>query len=377
MKETMTYAETWQRVEDVIRDMLNHNHQPSAAELLDDIVIALEDTSARWLAKPVIEALIRDHSLTSSRREYLASLLGDGSLDDAMRGKPSRKAEIESTIDQLLRQSTAYKSSKEYRETLEFMGRFRDYAPYNNMLVKLQNPSCTFFATAKDWREKFDRQLVDDAKPMLILAPMHPVMLVFELDQTSGPPLPKEIGEFAQFQGKWNDSAFARTIENASIRDKIRVDFKRLSSTNGGFATLAHGDQKAKMRIAIHEDLDKGSTYGVLCHELAHIYLGHLGCDEDHWWPSRTQLERNTEEIEAESVAYLVTSRAGLLGPSSRYIAGHLKNQALPKSVSLDLVAKVASRIEEMGKRAMAERPPRKKKSGKGEANGSGTQSLF
>jgi hypothetical protein len=366
MTETTVYAETWQRVGDVIREVLNHNHQPSAAELLDEIVMTLEYTSARWLAKPVIESLIQDHSLTSSRRDYLSSLLADDSLVEAMLGTPSHKAEIESSIDQLLRQSTAYKSSEEYREMLEFMGRFRDYAPYNNMLVRLQSPSCTFFATEKDWREKFGRKLIEDAKPMLILAPMHPVMLVFELDQTSGPALPREIGEFARFEGKWNEAALSKTIENAYVRDRIRIGFKRLSSTNAGFAALAHGDAKAKMRIAIHEDLDKESAYGVLCHELAHVYLGHLGSDEDHWWPSRSQLERNTEEIEAESVAYLVTSRAGLWGPSNRYIAGHLKDPALPKSVSLDLVAKVASRIEEMGKRAMAERPLRKKKVEKG-----------
>jgi hypothetical protein len=29
------------------------------------------------------------------------------------------------------------------------------------------------------------------------------------------------------------------------------------------------------------------TVYGTLCHELAHIYLGHSGTDRDHWWPSR------------------------------------------------------------------------------------------
>jgi hypothetical protein len=30
--------------------------------------------------------------------------------------------------------------------------------------------------------------------------------------------------------------------------------------------------------------LGEPSKYGTLCHELAHIYLGHLGADRDHWW---------------------------------------------------------------------------------------------
>jgi hypothetical protein len=34
---------------------------------------------------------------------------------------------------------------------------------------------------------------------MLILAPMHPVLLVYELDQTEGAPLPAHLTEFAHF----------------------------------------------------------------------------------------------------------------------------------------------------------------------------------
>jgi Zn-dependent peptidase ImmA (M78 family) len=352
--------EIWIRVEWLLREMLRHRHQPSAAELLDELVQRTEETQARWLAKPVIVQLSESQDLTRADREYLRNLLGDGSLDAALAGQQSRKAEIESTIDALLRQSAAYKSSATYREMLQFMAQFRDYAPYNNMLVKLQNPSCSFFATAKDWREKFERALIEDARPMLILAPMHPVMLDYGLDQTTGKALPEHLQDFARFNGTWDQSVLALTCRNADVRDHIRVDIKQLSSTNGGFATIAYRQPKTKMRIAIHEGLDKPSQYGVLCHELAHIYLGHLGSDSDHWWPSRKQLDSQTEEIEAESVAYLVTERAGLHGASASYISGHLRENKLPSTVSLDLIARAASRIEEMGKRNMQERPPRR-----------------
>jgi hypothetical protein len=56
------------------------------------------------------------------------------------------------------------------------------------MLVKLQNPSCGYYATEKDWRVRFQRALKEDARPMLILAPMRPVMLVYDLDSTEGSP---------------------------------------------------------------------------------------------------------------------------------------------------------------------------------------------
>jgi hypothetical protein len=94
--------------------------------------------------------------------------------------------EILSTIDVLVERSRAYRTSQSFREMIDFMGRFRVYAPYNVMLVRLQNASCSFFATAKDWDERFERALKEDARPMLILAPMHPVMLVYDLDQTEG-----------------------------------------------------------------------------------------------------------------------------------------------------------------------------------------------
>ena len=64
-----------------------------------------------------------------------------------------------------------------------------------------------------------------------------------------------------------------------------------------------------KMRIAIHAELDPPSRYGVVCHELAHILLGHLGTDADYWWPSRMNLDHKTVEIEAEATAYIVTSQ--------------------------------------------------------------------
>src|SRR5258706_9473344 len=83
----------------------------------------------------------------------------------------------------------------------------------------------------------------------------------------------------------WLSSA----VENAAGH-RIRVDFKTLSSTNSGFATLAVGANEWKMRIAIHDGLDGPSRFGVLCHELAHILLGHLGTDWDQWWPGRLNL---------------------------------------------------------------------------------------
>jgi hypothetical protein len=229
------------------------------------------------------------------------------------------------------------------------------------MLVRIQNPSCSFYATETDWVRRFERHLKEDARPMLILAPMHPVMLVYDLDQTDGKEVPKELSRFAHFEGEsWNPNWLDRTVENAKVRDRIRIDFKTLSSTNAGFATLARGDADSKMRIAIHDKLDDRSRYGVICHELAHIFLGHLGTDKDYWWPSRTGLNKRTVEIEAEAVAFIVTMHAGLTGSSAAYVSRYLPEGKIPSSVSLNLIAKVAGRIEEMGRRKLEPRRQRR-----------------
>ena len=335
------------RVREAVLTLMSQGKQPSAWELVEHVEHQV-GLKARWEIEPVLKALAVDTELTVLHRSYLTSVLETGDLSQALQGEAPPRKQIESTVDNLLRRSAVYRSSDKFQEMVSFMARFREYAPYNNMLVRTQNPSCGFYAREKDWYERFGRTLKEDARPMLILATMHPVMLVYDLDQTEGPPLPEEIQDFAHFEGDWDSDWLKRTVENAARRDHIRVDFKTLSSTNAGFATIAHGSGDLKMRIAIHDGLNEPSRFGVLCHELAHIYSGHLGSDRDHWWPSRVSLGHHAIEIEAEAAAYMVTAHIGLEGASMSYISRHLKEGQPPKAVSLDMIAKVVGRIERM-----------------------------
>lgn len=343
------------QVREAVLSILSKPVQPSARELL----AAVENRAgikARWEVKEVIDALIDERAVSQSVREYLRSIVESGDLDTALRGEGAPDKDFVSSIDSLLQQSREYRGSEKFAEMIAFMGRFREYAPFNNMLVRLQNPACSFFATEKNWRKKFHASLKEDARPMLILAPMHPVMLVYDLDQTEGAPLPEELEKFASFEGQWDEAWLALAVENAAKCDRIRVDFKTLSSTLAGFATFAHGNANWKRRIAIHGQLDGPSRFGVLCHELAHIYLGHLGSDSDHWWPSRSNLTKNAVELEAEAVAFLVTLRLGLQGSSSAYVSRHMPGGNVPEGVSMDLIAKVAGRIEQMARERMPRR---------------------
>lgn len=338
-------------------DIIKRYRQPSASELL----LELEHEfgwEVRWTVWTIIHDLIQSDILTRIQREYFLAMIEDDSLVQALTGDGANTKVQKSTFDSLLEECTKYRNSKAFTEMIEFMAKFRRYSPYNNMLVKIQNPNCSYYATQYDWYDQFGRTLKEDARPMLILAPMHPVMLVYDLDQTEGKELPQKINDFARFEGDWNPKWLANIVENAN-KYMIKVQFKKHSSTSAGFATLVRGNITDKMRISIHNGLDEPSRFGVLCHELAHIFLGHLGSDQDRWWPSRLNLTHASVEVEAEAVAYTVTQRLGLKGNSDAYLSSYLNSQYIPNGISIDYIAKISGKIEEMATGYVA-KPKRK-----------------
>src|SRR5262249_2754472 len=149
---------------------LNAAGRPSARELMM-LVERQVCLDASWVFKDAVADCAGRPLLRGADRGYFTAMLHDGSIGLAFRGEDGAEQETVSSIDALLRQSAVYRSSAAFREMIAFMGRFKNYSPYNNMLVRLQNPSCEFFATERDWSEKHRRHLIEDARPMLILAP--------------------------------------------------------------------------------------------------------------------------------------------------------------------------------------------------------------
>lgn len=354
-------------VKATIVEAIDRPKQPSEWELIQ-IVEDRCGVKARWLIRQALQELTGEGQLalfpqprtTRITREYITSLLESEDLDHALKGTTAPGKQVESTIDALVAGAQRYRHSEAFTEMLDFMANFRDYAPFNNMLVRLQDPTCVFFATASDWKRRFKRQLKDDARPMLILAPKHPVMVVYALDMTDGPPLPDELTRMSRFEGKWNTEWMARTVENAK-RDKIAIEIKTLSSSNSGVAQMRYDDREGRrFRIVIHGELDQPSQYGVLCHELAHIYLGHLGTSADGWWPARVNLPVKAVEFEAEAVAFIVTARIGLTGSSAEYLSRYFDGDVVPEGVSLDHIAKTAGLIERMAQQTLPPRPVKK-----------------
>ena len=63
-----------------------------------------------------------------------------------------------SLLDQLLDDSRLYRTSQDYKNLLGFVARLRNFAPFNAMLLQVQKPGLSYAASARDWRERFERQ---------------------------------------------------------------------------------------------------------------------------------------------------------------------------------------------------------------------------
>jgi hypothetical protein len=337
--------------------------QGSPADLLREL-----EEEAGWPGRLMLPAILEElrarRGLPEGERKFLIYTLSPGAVAEALAGGGDPAQEHQSSIDHLFARSRRFRRSQKFADAVEFVARFREYSPFNNMLVYAQNPLTTYFATASHWRKSFGRSIKEEARGMLILAPRTPVLMVYDIADTDGPPLPDKLRMFGQISGRFNPALLDRTIKNCE-RDHIQVRRVPMGELHGGFTT-SHGREPGwKMRIGLRADLEDAAAYAVLCHELAHIYLGHVGADRDGWWPFRMNLSEAVAEIEAESTAYIVCARAGLRTHAAEYLSSFVEDSDDLDAISLDLISRVAGRLEEMGRRLL---PPRSQASSSSQA---------
>ncbi len=327
----------------------------SPADLLRDIE-AEGGWPARLILPGVLDELRARRDLPDAQRKFLIYTLNAGAITEALAegGDPSQQHQ--SSIDELFARSRRFRKSRKFSEAVEFVAKFREYSPFNNMLVYSQNPQAVFYATANHWRKEFGRAIKPEARGMVILAPRTPVLFVYDIVDTEGPPLPEQMRGIARAGGRFDPAILDKTLKNCE-RDRIQVKRVPMSQWNGGFATARSRQPDWKMRVGVRDDLDDAAAYGVLCHELAHIFLGHVGADRDGSWPFRLNLSEAVAEIEAESVAYIVCTRAGLKTQSAEYLAKFVEDGDDLDAISLDLISRVAGRLEEMGRRILPPHP--------------------
>ena len=59
--------------------------------------------------------------------------------------------------------------------------------------LNLQKPGLRFAASQYDWKNRFQREVKEGSRPLLILWPFGPVALVYDIADTEGKPLPDSV----------------------------------------------------------------------------------------------------------------------------------------------------------------------------------------
>ena len=263
--------------------------------------------------------------------------------------------------------------SEKYKTYLNTMSKFHNYSFNNTMLIAMQKPDATLVAGFKAWQKNFDRHVKKGEKGIRILAPapykikeeqekLDPVtgeimidkngmpiteeveikipafrvVPVFDVSQTDGKELP-DIG-VNELSGSVEDyEDFMQALTEVS---PVPITYEDIDGdAKGYFHTTDH-------RIAIQEGMSQSQTVKTAIHEVAHAKLHDREQNQDI--DAVLEKERNTKEVEAESVAYTVCQHFGIdtSDYSFGYIAGWSSDQDMKElKSSLDTIRKTASEL--------------------------------
>jgi hypothetical protein len=288
------------------------------------------------------------------------------------------------SIDDLVRGAQRYRSSSDYLQMVEFVGRVKRYAPFNAMVVHIQKPGARYVLPSSQFMSKYRRVLKPGAQPLLIFQPRGPYMLVYDVGDTEALPgalpLPKGITAPVSVSSRASEKEVAQVWHHTetnlaplgirlTLVDHGASSCGRIYRSRSGSSVERPGSRPGGpperyptlFEIEVNRNLSLLDRYATLTHELGHLFCGHLGAGPGETWPDRYVRPLSDEdavkvharnEVEAESIAYMVLKR---LDPDVRmgdYITGHLSpDQQVPETVALNLTFKAAGLIIEMGKK--------------------------
>ena len=177
--------------------------------------------------------------------------------------------------------------------------------------------------------------------------PFAPVSLVFDVMDTEGNELPEDVNPFPAFGSM--DTTRIEAMESALTKANFKVAWLDQGDTKAGSierVRSSDGVTKAEYLIKINNNHPPQTKFVTLTHELAHLFLGHLGEDLKLKIKSRTGLLYNQREIEAESVAYIVCGRHGVSPKSQSYLSNHVVSDMTTKNLDVYQIMKAAGQVE-------------------------------
>jgi hypothetical protein len=223
--------------------------------------------------------------------------------------------------EQLAEAVDALTASEGWRRMLTVAARFHRYSPHNVLLITAQRPDATRVAGYRTWQQ-LGRQVCKGQKGIAILAPVtglrradeaertpddpaatartvrgFRVTYVFDISQTEGPPLPDIRPQMLTGDG---DPALYQALATQVTAAGYRLVREPCSHPE------ANGETVFPTRVVrVRPDLPDAQAVKTLAHELAHVRLHAPDAPGD-------PVPRDVAEVEAESVAYLVTAAHGL-----------------------------------------------------------------
>ena len=255
--------------------------------------------------------------------------------------------------------------SEKYKDYISTMAKFPHYSINNCILIISQCPEASHVCGYKKWQTDFNRVVNRNEHGIMIIAPMtykadveeavfdsenHPVLdsngkqvtetvtrefqgfrpaYVFDVSQTSGDPLPTLA---TMLSGGVED--FEKMKDILIAISPVPISFEEITGGANGYFS------PATQSIVVKEGMSELQTIKTMIHEIAHATLGHGGKD-DKW-------DRETKEVQAESVAYWVTQMVGL--DTSDYSFGYISGWSKDREVTelkenLDLIKTTADKI--------------------------------
>ena len=269
--------------------------------------------------------------------------------------------------------------SEKYMRYLSVMSRFHRYSVNNTMLIYMQKPDATLVAGYNKWKNQFERHVKrgehgitiiaptpfkkkieeqkldpDTKAPMLdqngkavmekreVEIPMFRPVKVFDVSQTDGKPLPELASSLSG--NVQNYEAFMEALRRSA---PAPLSVEPMAANMDGFFSP---DQQ---RIAIREGMSEVQTVSAAVHEIAHSKLHNYAKAQEEAAragdkePPKKK-DRNTEEVEAESISYAVCQYYGIqTGENSfGYIANWSQGKELPElRASLETINKAAGEL--------------------------------
>ena len=179
-----------------------------------------------------------------------------------------------------------------------------------------------------------------DGKPVTeekeITIPAYKVVTVFDVSQTEGKELPDiAVDELTGDVDRYKD--FFAALEKTS---PVPIAFEKIEGGSHGYYHLAD------KRIALNEGMSELQTLKTAIHEIAHAKLHDIDLNAPK--DGQPRVDRNTREVEAESVAYTVCQHYGLdtSDYSFGYVAGWSSGRELAElKSSLETIRSAAAEI--------------------------------